>query len=410
MIWPEANVASMSWAALANRSAVSRSWAKPAWRAASMSRSGEVVPPASTRQIATFSTSARRRLSRDSMASASWRWTWRARASGVRSRTTSPWTGWARVASKRRPSSAVSTRPLRSSRTRASEPTRPGEHVDAQRLAEGDQLEGGHLVVVQAGQALADQVLQALGGQMEPNVRHMPASSTSVPASTPARTSSRRYWRLPSLASQSCWRAAPSTGRRRPARAGPRSRTVQRPDVDPLAEAVLPDGLDRVGGGLARAHAGDGEDGPGRHQLLEQQGGRVVQPLGVVDQQQEALAATALHERLGGLAEHGDAPLDGESGRREDRGEGAERDAPGGLAGGGPFDVEAGGGAELGDLGRKAGLAHAGRTGEDDPRQIASTEVLARLFEDLGTPHEGPRGAIGGGGLWPGAAAAKPEG
>ena len=211
MIWPDAKVASMSWAALAKRSAVCRSWAKPAWRAAAISSSGEVEPPASTRQSATLSTSIPRRLSWDSTASASCRWTWRARVSGVRSRTTSPCTGWARVASKRRPSIAVSTSPLRSSRTRASEPTRPASTSTPNGSPKATSSRVATSSSSRPARRSPTRSWRRSEGEMAPTVRHRPASSTSVPASTPASTSSRRYCRLPSLASHSCCRAAPST-------------------------------------------------------------------------------------------------------------------------------------------------------------------------------------------------------
>ena len=246
-----------------------------------------------------------------------------------------------------------------------------GEDVDAEGLAERDQLQGGHLVVVEAGQALADEVLEAGRRRERADRSPHPGVVDQGPLVDPGQH------QLPEVL-QVALTGLPELLQGRPFDLALQDEleqlldlaAVEGADLHPVTEAVLPHRLDGVGGGLAGPDAGHGEDRAGRDQLLEEQGRGVIEPLGVIDEQEEPSSTAALHEGLGGLSQHGDAPLHGQGGRRQDRGEGTEGDAPGRLAGHGPLDVEAGRGAVLGDLGGQAGLAHACRTGEHDTGEV----------------------------------------
>ena len=140
-------------------------------------------------------------------------------------------------------------------------------------------------------------------------------------------------------------------------------RGVERAELDAVGDLVLPESDDGVGRLRLAADGGDHEGVTLARQLTHERGRHVVQPVGVVDQQGEVAVGPPLGDGGSRPAEQlGGRPLTGKS--REQRGEGAQRDAGGRLRPKGPGGREAVAFRQLQAFGGQARLADTGRTGD----------------------------------------------
>ena len=216
--------------------------------------------------------------------------------------------GWARRTDSRRPSVRTVIRPSRSSssstagrRLASSWPRPTGWHRPAgpAPCAAGSS----------SAEPRLDQLPQPVGARSGPSRYHTPSRRTSSPAARAPRTSSRRASMLPRPACHS-WPP-------RPRRAGLRARcaaTCPRPAGParrgrPGRPLVPPPADHGLGHRLAGDHGGDAEQRLGGQQPVDQPERPVVEPVGVVEQQDRhpALAGGCQHG-AGGLEQPGERP------------------------------------------------------------------------------------------------------
>jgi hypothetical protein len=103
---------------------------------------------------------------------------------------------------------------------------------------------------------------------------------------------------------------------------------VERPNVDPFRETLLPQCNDRIGHGLADPDRRHHERRHPQGELEDERGGVVVEQVGVVDQQHERAIGGPLHERRASRDEDVPRPI-GQI--RQQVAEGTEWDTGGGL-------------------------------------------------------------------------------
>jgi hypothetical protein len=104
-------------------------------------------------------------------------------------------------------------------------------------------------------------------------------------------------------------------------------------DLDPAADAVLPEGADGIRRGLAAAQRHQDEGGLRRRQLMDQRRRPVVEKVRVIHEDGQPAALRVLHQRLPGLAQDLQPVGDPSQGRRQQRRQRTERDAGGGPRG-----------------------------------------------------------------------------
>ena len=176
---------------------------------------------------------------------------------------------------------------------------------------------------------------------------------------------------------------------------------LERADVDAGQDLVLPQGDDRVGGGLTAGHGGHDRGHTGGGGLVDQGGGGVVEQVGVVDEQQQRLAVGALGQAGHGPAQQVDEVVD-RARRRRVPGLGAV--AAGGEQGSEGAERQLGRRTRRGDLGGRhagalrdgerlvaeAGLAGARRPGKTAPRGDGAPQELAERPHFFRPPNERP--------------------
>lgn len=163
---------------------------------------------------------------------------------------------------------------------------------------------------------------------------------------------------------------------------------AERPQLEALGEVVFPEGDDGVRGRFTRPDGGQDEDLIGSRELVGESGGRLVEEMGVVDQERDPPALAQIPHRLTHPAED-PGPVRACHEIGQERAVGAEGQAGRRLRGGHPDGHEAGPGGEVEALARQPGLAHTGRSDEDDVAR-AGFEECGDVLE-LGHPtHEGP--------------------
>ena len=238
------------------------------------------------------------------------------------------------------------------------------ELVEAQRLAEGEQLQDAALGVGQLGEALGHQLSQC--PRHPGTVAHAPDAADgpqrAVREST--RDELADVQRVPLAgvvdpALHAPLHRALDHGLDQPAG----GRLVEPAELEAGCARVLPERDDRVGARLAGADGGEDERGPGRGEVQHEGGGRGVEQLGVVDAQDEPVAARELAERFDAAAHELEAVVGTDVGGHEAR-ERAERDGRGAAGRLHPRRLRAIRGRGGQGLACEARLAHAG-AGED---------------------------------------------
>ena len=145
---------------------------------------------------------------------------------------------------------------------------------------------------------------------------------------------------------------------------------VEAGHLDALGQTVLPQGDDGVGSRVAGPHGGEHDGRAGHGDLVHERRGRVVEQVGVVDEQQQAAVLRPGRQRGDGAVQQigavaGDAPAG--SRHVQQGGDGAERQLGRRPSGGdlGGVDAVLRGGAHAGAP--EGGLADPRGPGEDDP-------------------------------------------
>jgi hypothetical protein len=141
--------------------------------------------------------------------------------------------------------------------------------------------------------------------------------------------------------------------------------SVERADVDPGEQLVLPQGGQAGWQLLAGADAGQHPAGRLRDHQVQERHRHVVEQVGVVDGQEERAVAGALAQPGQGQVEQV-AALVGLVARRQQVGHRPERDGASRLGGPDPLDRDAPGLLLVDHLADQPGLAHAGLAEQDD--------------------------------------------
>jgi hypothetical protein len=168
-------------------------------------------------------------------------------------------------------------------------------------------------------------------------------------------------------------------------------RAVQAADVDPVGQLVLPERGHRVGHVLAGPHGGQHEDLAPDHRLVDQGGRRVVEQVGVVDQQQQTFpVAGLLHgthvaaQQVGTVVDPAVVDL-GEHRRQR-----PERDLPGGPGAADPAGHRPPVGGPAHDFAREPGLAHPGRADQHHPPAVRRGDPALQQLEVGAPPDQRP--------------------
>ena len=195
-----------------------------------------------------------------------------------------------------------------------------------ERLRQREQLDGGALLAGELVDPAADELDQRRGHRRRPREPPEAAIGDQAAAVDGAEHELARVQRIALAAIEH-----PAL---RLLLHGPTERGLdQRPhrlvaealQLEPLRAAVLPQRDDRVRARLARAHRGDDEHAGPRRQVQHERSGRGIEQLGVVDAEHDRASRGALAQQLRALAQEVERLL-GAHGRRQQTGEGAERD------------------------------------------------------------------------------------
>jgi len=214
-----------------------------------------------------------------------------------------------------------------------------GSHLGCpERLSHGNQLEEGTLVAREVREASLDQLDQPLGWDQRP--RQSPQLSV-VGQSTGAEGTENQLTQEQGVALGAGGKPRHRGGLEGAAQSGGEELSHgvggQALEVDPLGQALLPEGDYGIGSGLAGAQGGKHEGGARLGELVRQRGRGVVEKVGVVDEEDQSLAVAPLRQGRAAPPEEAGLVLGcfrvNVPDRREQWGEGPERQM-GGRSGG----------------------------------------------------------------------------
>ena len=252
------------------------------------------------------------------------------------------------------------------------------EERQLERVAQRHQLERFELVGGQAGEALADEVLQPGEPSSGPSRRHSPNRSVSAPDSRPPSISSRRNSALPPLVVMSVCIVTPSSGPPRAivARArtsvsasGSRSTRTMRwcCQISAAVTSVW-----------SRRTVSTTNTLPTDDEVVEERDRGVVELLGVVDHQDEPPVGPPVVDGPRRVPQQGGGGVDRQVELGQQGSQGGERDARG--APGRPHRRagQAPSGRQLERVGGEAGLAHSGRADQRRRPRIRDRRSMLR--------------------------------
>ena len=212
------------------------------------------------------------------------------RSTPRRSRTISPWSGCASHASRRPSSSTHDQEALALERLDRARVGERFEHVDHHRLAEGEQLERLVLGRLEDLEAIGDQVDEAgRDGDRAGEAPHAVALLETADLGGAEHQLAQRERVAVADAPQLRERVRVDDATQRVDDQLVDLDVGERPDVDALGVAVLPEGGDGVAHLLPGADGDHDEHLTVRHDLEQQRRGGLVEQVGVVDEEQQAL-------------------------------------------------------------------------------------------------------------------------
>ena len=274
---------------------------------------------------------------------------------------------------------------------------------DARERVEGDlaghrqQLGGVVVCLVQAPEALGDQILERRGRLDRPDeVPHavVHRQGAGVPGGLDELAED------PGVAHGQVPEPGEGTGHQRATEGTVEDRLDallrQRLDREPAQVLVLDEVIEGRRS-AARAHREDREHGAGLHERSHQRPREVIELVTVVDQQEQALVSgMGAHRRSGPVEHPGAVELIRTDGRgdvgRQQVSEGGERDRPTLGMPGGASARQPGGIGELDDLVRQPGLADARAAGEEDAAGALVPEPRRQDLELAAATDQGPCG------------------
>ncbi len=265
-------------------------------------------PPPVRRQVATRKMSSRRLAPVASTTSASERamcWT---RSVGTRARSTSPYSGWARRISKRRPLIALASNPFRSSLSASAGSPNAASSAEPTGSPNDDQLDQVPLRGIERPQPGLDQLDQTARRRQRGHQTPDPALISQRAISQRTEHHLPQEQRIALGTSYEQRRCGPIY---RPTEHGGEQLVdgldVEIAHLDPLDQSVPPQRHHRVRGRLTSEHSGQHERRLGVGQLVDQGGGRVIEEMGVFDQHDQSAIARPRHQRLRRPAQQIDA-------------------------------------------------------------------------------------------------------